>query len=304
MIKLTKIFYILTGLIIYLSARSNTIHAAPYFFIDTSNYWTLPPFPKSLSFAGEKVPFEKQDVKEYFDRNYTHIYYQTGVLMNLMKQSSRWFHKIEERLRAKGIPEDFKYVCVAESTLQNLISKLGATGFWQFMSYTAPSYGLQMNTSVDERYNVLKSTDAACVYFKTAYDKFGTWTAAAASFNSGMGKYNEQATFEQTKNYYDLYLPEETNNYIYRILSFKYIFENAKALGLKIEKERLFAPHNTKILQVNYSINNLAQFALNNGTTYKVLRILNPWLRGTSLITGGKTYDILLPSPNPPAKLK
>jgi len=304
MIKLTKIFYILTGLIIYLLVRGNTIHAAPYFFIDTTKHWTLPPFPKSLSFAGEMVPFEKQDVKEYFDRSYTQIYYQTGFLMNIMKQSSRWFPLIEERLRAKGIPEDFKYVCVAESTLQNLISKAGATGFWQFMSYTAPGYGLQMNTNVDERYNVLKSTDAACAYFKTAYDKFGTWTAAAASFNCGMGKYNEQATFQQTKNYYDLYLPEETNNYIYRILSFKYILENAKAFGFEIEKERLFAPHDTKILQVNYSINNLAQFALDNGTTYKVLRILNPWLRGRSLTSGGKTYNILLPASKPPTKLK
>ena len=290
-----KIFYILTGLIISLPARSNTNHSSYHIFNDTTKRWALPPLPKTLSFAAENVPFEKQDVKEYFDRNYTQIYYQTGSLMNLMKQSARWFPLIEERLKAKGIPEDFKYVCVAESTLQNLISKVGATGFWQFMSYTAPGYGLQMNSSVDERYNVLKATDAACIYFKTAFDKFGSWTAAAASFNCGMGRYNEQATFQQTKNYYDLYLPEETNNYIHRILSFKYIFENAKALGFNIEADRLFAPYKTKTLQVNYSINNLAQFALDNGTTYKVLRILNPWLKGRSLITGGKNYDILLP---------
>ena len=296
MIQLTKpIFYILTGLIVSSAARSHPNHFAADLFSDTTKRWTLPPLPKTLSFAEENVPFEKQDVKEYFDRNYTQIYYQTGNLMNLMKQSARWFPLIEERLKAKGIPEDFKYVCVAESTLQNLISKVGATGFWQFMSYTAPGYGLQMNSSVDERYNVLKATDAACIYFKTAFDKFGTWTAAAASFNCGMGRYNEQATFQQTKNYYDLYLPEETNNYIHRILSFKYIFENAKALGFDIEAERLFAPYKTKTLQVNSSINNLAQFALDNGTTYKVLRILNPWLKGRSLITGGKTYDILLP---------
>jgi soluble lytic murein transglycosylase-like protein len=133
------------------------------------------------------------------------------------------------------LPEDFKYLCIAESNLiANATSKAGAVGFWQFMNGTAPGYGLEANSLVDQRMDVVNATDAACQYLKSAYIKFGTWTAAAASYNCGQGGYNEQATFQQTKNYYDLHLPEETNRYIFRNLTFKHILENADALGVKV----------------------------------------------------------------------
>lgn len=148
------------------------------------------------------------------------------------------------------------------------------------MSYTAPGYNLQVNGNVDERYHVLKSTDAACRYLREAFNQFGNWTAAAASYNCGKGGYNAQASFQQTTNYYDLQLPEETNNYIFRILSFKYLFENATSLGYDITPSNVYQPYKTKMINVTSTISNLSQFALNNGTTYKMLRILNPWLRG------------------------
>ena len=263
---------------------------------DTFASWSIPALPVGLSFAGEKVPIEKPEIREYFDRNFTLIYYQTGSMLNIMKLANRWFPFIEERLKFHGIPADFKYLCVAESNLQNLISKAGAVGFWQFMSYTSPGYNLKVNSLVDERYNVYKSTDAACRYLREAYNQFGSWTAAAASYNCGRAGYNSQATFQRTKNYYDLHLPEETNNYIFRILSFKYIFENAKSLGYDLEPEKVYQPYKTKRISVTSSISNLAQFALDNGTTYKILRLLNPWLRGKSLnVTGGNSFELLLP---------
>jgi hypothetical protein len=164
------------------------------------------------------------------------------------------------------------------------------------MSYTGPGFGLEINSNVDERYNVYKSTDAASQYLKQAYNKFGSWTAAAASYNCGQGRYVEQATFQRTKNYYDLHLPEETNHYMYRILSFKYLIENAEKLGYVPDSEELFRPHQTKSVTISNSISNLADFAINNGTTYRMLRILNPWLRGRSLpVRPGKSYTILLP---------
>lgn len=262
----------------------------------TSPQWIVPKIPGQISFAGEKVPLERWEIKEQFDREFTLIYYQTGGILNILKYANRWFPVITERLKHNGIPEDFKYLCVAESHVQNLISRVGAVGFWQFMSYTGPGFGLEINSSVDERYHVLKSTDAASQYLEQAYNKFGSWTAAAASYNCGQGRYNEQSTFQRTKNYYDLHLPEETNHYMYRILSFKHIIENAKELGFIPEATDVYHPYKTKSVIITHTISNLTDFAINNGTTYKMLRILNPWLRGRSLVVrAGKTYTILLP---------
>lgn len=262
----------------------------------TYNPWKIPRIPEQLSFAGEKVPLEKWEIREQFDREFTLIYYQTGGILTILKYANRWFPIISERLKQNGVPEDFKYLCVAESNIQNLISRAGAVGFWQFMSYTGPGFGLEINSNVDERYNVLKSTDAACQYLKQAYNKFGSWTAAAASYNCGQGKYNEQSMFQRTRNYYDLHLPEETNHYIYRILSFKYLIENQKKLGYITDSSYLYWPHRTRTITVSNSISNLADFAINNGTTYRILKILNPWLRGRSLpVRAGKTYTLHLP---------
>lgn len=257
---------------------------------------TIPKIPEQMTFAGEKVPLEKWEIREQFDREFTLIFYQTGGLLNILKYANRWFPVISEQLRQNGIPDDFKYLCVAESHIQNLISKAGAVGYWQFMSYTAPGFGLEVSNSVDERYHLQKSTNAASQYLKQAYNKFGNWTAAAASYNCGQGRYNEQSTFQRTRNYYELHLPEETNHYMYRILSFKYLMEHAKKLGLITEEDGLYQPHQTRSVTVTSTIANLTDFAINNGTTYRMLRILNPWLRGRSLaVRSGKTYTILLP---------
>ena len=259
--------------------------------------WTVPKIPTQMTFAGEKVPLEKWEIREQFDRELTLIYYQTGGILTILKYANRWLPVIAERLKQNGIPEDFKYLCIAESNLQNLISRAGAVGFWQFMNYTGPGFGLEINANVDERYNTIKSTDAASQYLKQAYNKFGSWTAAAASYNCGQGGYNAQATFQRTMYYYDLNLPVETNHYMYRILSFKYILENQKKLGYIPDTSDLYKPFETRSVTVTNSIANLADFAINNGTTYRMLRILNPWIRGRSLpVRTGKNYTILLPA--------
>lgn len=265
---------------------------------NTPNEWRSPALPKQLSFAGENVPLERWDVKERLDREVLVNAYNHANIIFLMKLSARYFPAISERLKANGVPDDFKYLCIAESNLlAGAVSRVGATGFWQFMGNTAPGYGLTANESVDERMDIEKSTNAACQYLKTAFAKFGSWTAAAASYNCGMGGYNGQATFQQTKNYYDLHLPEETNRYIFRILAFKHILENSEALGFKISPDELYGEIPFRAVTVSSSIANLAQFAIDNGTTYKVLRLMNPWIRGRSLpVSSGKTYVIKLPA--------
>ncbi len=253
--------------------------------------------PDHLSFAGEKVPLERWDVKERLDREVLFNYYNQANVLFLLKLANRYFPLIEQRLRANGVPEDFKYLCVAESNLLGgAVSRVGATGFWQFMNGTAPGYGLEVNSQVDHRYDIIRSTDAASKYLKDAYQRFGSWTAAAASYNCGMGGYNGQATFQGTKHYYDLLLPEETNRYIFRILAFKHLMENAEELGFILKEEDAYPAIPYREVVVTSSISNLADFARANGTTYKMLRQMNPWLRGRSLtVKSSKSYVIQLP---------
>ena len=259
--------------------------------------WRPPALPDSLSFAGEKVPLERWDVKERLDREMLYNAYNQATVIYLLKLSNRYFPIISERLKANGVPDDFKYLCVAESNLvSSAVSHAGAVGFWQFMKTTGAGYNLEMNSNVDERYHIEKATDAACSYLKRAYAKFGNWTAAAASYNCGQGGYNGQATFQHTNYYYDLYLPEETNRYIYRILTFKQLLENAEQYGYLVKDEDKYGEVPYRTIAVKNTIPDLAQFAMDNGTTYKILRLMNPWLRGRSLtVRPGDSYTINLP---------
>jgi hypothetical protein len=256
-----------------------------------------PKLPETMSFAGETVPLDRWDVRERLDRELLFNYYSKANVLFLMKLANRYFPTISERLKANGVPDDFKYLCVAESNLlSGAKSRVGATGFWQFMDGTAPGYNLTVNSQVDDRHDIVKSTDAATQYLKTAYQKFGTWTGAAASYNCGMGGYNGQATFQGTRNYYDLLLPEETNRYIFRILAFKHLMENAKELGFDLDEDEKYHQVPFRTVTVSSSIPNLAQFAASHGTTFKMVRQMNPWLRGRSLaVSGGKSYVIKLP---------
>lgn len=259
--------------------------------------WYAPALPKAISFAGEATPLDRWEVRERLDRDILANYYMHGGLLYILKLSSRYFPEIEARLKANGVPDDFKYLCVAESSLQHLTSRAGAQSLWQFMDATGQEYGLEINSEVDERYDVAKATDAACVYFLKAKEKFGTWTAAAASYNCGMGGYNSAATFQGSSNYYDLFLPEETNRYVFRILALKYLISGAKQMGYILEKGDGYQPFKTRVLSVESSIPNLATYAQENGSSYKMLKILNPWLRGKSLtLSGKKAYEIKLPA--------
>jgi hypothetical protein len=268
---------------------------------DEVNVYRPPVLPQKLAFAGEAVPLERWDIRERFDRELLLNYYNPGYVLFLVKMSNRYFPIISERLQRAGVPDDFKYLCVAESSLVgNARSRSGAVGFWQFMDGTAPGYGLQVNSEVDERQAIEKSTDAACAYLKSAYAKFGSWTAAAASYNCGQGGYNSQATYQGTKHYYDLQLPDETSRYIFRILTFKHLLENAASLGFTVKDEEKYGAVPVRVVLVTSSIPNLAAFARTNGTTYHMLRQLNPWLKGRSLtVRSGKTYEMRLPVAQP-----
>jgi hypothetical protein len=258
--------------------------------------WYSTPVPKNMNFAGEKVPLERWEVKERLDRELLMNYYMHGSTLYILKLSTRVFPTIEKRLKANGLSDDFKYLCVAESSLQNPTSLAGAVGYWQFMKETATRYGLEITDEVDERYNLEKATDAACQYLKDAYAKFGNWTAAAASYNCGIGGFSNQSSFQMSGNYYDLLLPEETNRYVFRILALKHLISNAPKFGYIIPPDDAYQPVPTRSVTLTESVPNLAQYAVDQGTNYKMLKILNPWMRDRKLtIKAGKSYTIQLP---------
>ncbi len=259
--------------------------------------WYVPVLPGSIDFSGEAVPLDRWDVKEKLDREVLVNSYLHGSQLYVLKLAGRYFPVIEERLKANGIPEDFKYVCIAESSLQqNALSPVGAASFWQFMKETGPAYGLEINDEVDERFNAQKATDAASKYFKTAYSKFGTWTAAAASYNCGMAGFQNQVDFQGASNYYDLIFPDETNRYLYRILALKFILSHPKNFGLLLDEGEEYQPLKSRTITVEKTVDNLADFARENNTTYKMLKIYNPWLRAHKLtVKAGKKYEIVLP---------
>jgi hypothetical protein len=214
----------------------------------------------------------------------------------LLKRSAKFLPTIERILRENGIPEDFKYVAIAESGLMNVVSPAGARGFWQIMPATAKEYSLEVSNDVDERYHLEKSTLAACNYLKSAYSRFGNWTSVAASYNMGITGLRKRKEEQSFQNYYDLFLNDETSRYIFRLLAFKEIFENPEKYGYELKTSDYYKQPLFRELKVNQSIPNLAQWAIRHNSNYKELKIHNPWLRSSKLpVTKNKDYIIRIP---------
>lgn len=255
-----------------------------------------PSVPDEMYFCGEEVPLDDFDVKARIEREIlVNSYWHSATILNL-KRANRWFPIIEPILKQNGIPDDFKYMAVIESGLSNVVSPAGAAGFWQLMEPAAKKHGLEVNSEVDERFNVTKATGAACDYLKEAFAKYGSWTLSAASYNYGLNGIDRQIGRQKTGNYYNLYLNEETYRFIARILAIKEIFQNPKAFGFDLDEESLYPRIKTREISVNSRIKDLAEFASDNGINYKILKILNPWLRDNKLTNPKKKkYVILIP---------
>ncbi len=255
--------------------------------------------PSQLTFCNESVPLELLDVRERLDRELlVNTYWQSNSLL-AHKRANRWFPLIESILKREGVPEDMKYIPMVESGLTNVVSPAGAVGFWQFMQATAIAEGLEVNSEVDERYNVVRSTEAACVYLKQAYARYGSWAMAAASYNLGQGNLQRQLDKQKETNYFDLLLPDETSRYVFRMLAMKSILTDPERYGFHLRQKDLYPPYLTRSVEVTPPLADLNEFARANGTNYKTLKLLNPWLRDNVLKEQkdlrGKTYTVLLP---------
>jgi hypothetical protein len=259
--------------------------------------------PTELSFAGEKVPLEEADIVERLERElYVNAYWESNLIL-LLKRSKKYLPEIERLLQEQGIPDDFKYLAIAESGLLNASSAAGAKGYWQILEETGKEYGLEITESVDERYHLEKSTLAAAAYLKKAHQKFGDWTAVAASYNMGQSGFSKRQEEQLQRNYYDLHLNEETSRYLFRILAFKLLFENPKAFGYHLQEKDYYSPQDLREVKVNSDLPDLALWAKEQGSSYKHLKLYNPWLRDQSLVVKkGNTYSIRLPKLDRPAE--
>lgn len=254
--------------------------------------------PESMTFAGEKITFDRYDKRERMDRELNSFTYFHSTTMLLFKRANRIFPIIEPILKKQGLPDDLKYLAVIESSLDyRAVSPARAAGLWQFMQSTGKQYGLEITSEVDERYHIEKSTAAASRYLRSAYRKYGSWSGAALSYNGGQGRITTEMNKQRAADALDLWLVEETTRYYYRMLAIKLIFENPQQYGFVIKPEHLYKPMAFREVRITSSIPDLALFAKSNKVTYAQLKDFNSWLRSTKLSNAqGKSYTFLIPT--------
>lgn len=282
---------LVTLLVIFTSAETDQPHPTE---VKPS---TIKPFPlpETLSVAGELMPLNKVDVQESLDREIlVNTYWQSNNLL-MLKRSDKWFPIITPILKENGIPEDFKYLALIESGLQNIVSPAGAAGPWQIMKGTAIDYGLEVTNEIDERYHMVKATKVACEYLNEAYQRFNNWTLAAASYNMGMTGTAKRLAEQRVSSYYDLRLNSETGRYVYRLAALKHIHEHLEDYGYIYHKSAGYSLPVFDTITVHSSVPSWIDWSIEHHTTYKALRLYNPWLRASKLSNiSNNTYQILV----------
>jgi membrane-bound lytic murein transglycosylase D len=294
-LPLTLLLVPLALLLIYFSPLSDDEIQQQFL----SEYRIYPPMlPDSLSFAGERIPLEQFDVRERIERELlVNTYWQSQTIL-LLKRSARWFPVMDSILKQNNVPEDFKFLAAAESGFVNVVSPAGAVGYWQFLKATGKKYDLEINDEVDERYNVEKSTQAACEYFNEAFKQFKSWSLVAASYNMGMDGVQKQIDKQKISDYYDLLLNDETFRYVARIVAMKEILTNPDRYGFHLRRKDYYPPYSYFEVCADSSITDLAEFSFRQGINYKKLKLLNPWLRQNTLTNKtGKEYILKILDP-------
>ena len=282
---------LVTSLVIFTSAGTDQPHPTE---VKPSAIKPFP-LPKTLNVAGELMPLDKLDVQESLDREIlVNTYWQSNNLL-MLKRSDKWFPVITPILEENGIPEDFKYPALIESGLQNIVSPAGAAGPWQIMKGTALDHGLEVNSEIDERYHMVKATKVACEYLNEAHHRFNNWTLAAASYNMGMAGTAKRLAEQRVNSYYDLRLNSETGRYVYRLAALKHIHEHLEDYGYVYHKTAGYSLPVFDTITVNSSVPSWIDWSIEHHTTYKALRLYNPWLRASKLSnSANNTYQILV----------
>lgn len=250
---------------------------------------------KTYYWADEAMP-QTFDARERLDRELSvNSYWQSNTLLNI-KKANRFFPTMERILAEEGVPDDFKYLAVAESDLRNATSSANAKGFWQFRKLASKEMKLEVNDEVDERYHLEKSTRAACKYLKKLRNRFGSWSNAAAAYNVGQGNFNKIREKQGEFSFYDLNINPETSRYLFRLIAIKEILSNPSKFGYQIQDYEKYPPlDNYYTVEVTKSVPNWRNFAKEHGITYRVLKIYNPWLIDSKLTVKKNIYQIKIP---------
>lgn len=252
--------------------------------------------PTSLEFGGEPMPIEDPEVRKRFERELLLNLQSEGQIMLYLKRSGEVFEMYDRILKEEGVPTDLKYLSVAESALFQSQSSAGAVGLWQFIPATGRRYGLRIDDFVDERRHPEKSTRAAARYLRDNYARYNSWYLAMAAYNMGEGATNDDLTFQRQRSFFDLYVNEETSRYPFRIMAIKEIMSNPAKYGFTLRERDYYRNPKSKSVTVTESIGNLAEWAQGQGSTYKKVKLANPWILKRSLpAPGGAPYEILVP---------
>lgn len=258
-----------------------------------------PEVPASVNLCGKTINLDRSDMYERFDRELSSIVYTHGTTMLIIKRANQYFPELSAILRANGVPNDLLYLACIESSLNTrAYSPAKAAGFWQFIASAAKEYGLEINDEVDERYNIEKSTVAACKYLKKAYARYGDWPSAMAAYNGGQARISRELDAQNATTSLDLYLAEETTRYPYRVMAMKTVLENPAKYGFRLRDDQLYQPRKYKIVEVNGPVEDWPTWAKKQGINYSILREENPWIRAKKLTNKtGKTYKVRIPLP-------
>lgn len=284
---------VLATALLTVDAGAQAVSAAPG--LDFSALIQAARIKGPLDFCGEPVPLDDPDVRERMEREILAVLADPNQVILWIKRTRQYLTPIEETLRKQHLPDDLKYVSIAESALRpHAGSPKGAMGFWQFVESTGRKYGLRVDTEKDERRNLSNSTDAAIAYLRELRDMFGSWTLAVAAYNMGENGLRSDISQQNTRDYYRLYLPLETQRYVFRILTAKLILKNPERYGFRLEPEDIYPPVAAErvTLETDREIP-LLTVAQAADTYVKLIKDLNPEIRGYRLMPG--QHSLLVP---------
>lgn len=277
--------------ILELEKKSMTNQEKPNLFAMT------PDLPDQIEFCGEVIDLRETNMRERFDREMMAVMYMHSSTLLMIKRANRYFPVLETILKNNQLPDDMKYLACIESNLDSrALSPSGAIGMWQFMPETARDYGLEVNEEIDERYDYVKETEAACRYLKNSYQKYGDWASAAASYNIGTARITKELARQRETTSMNLWLVEQTSRYVFRILACKEFMSNPQKYGFFLKKEQLYTPIVSKDTLVTGKVANWIDFAVGQGISFYDLKNYNSWIRSDSLINEkNKPYKVAIP---------
>ncbi|MBS3918709.1 MAG: lytic transglycosylase domain-containing protein [Deltaproteobacteria bacterium] len=229
--------------IVFLEKHFRNIQARP----PLSSY----KLPKEVTLCGERFPLEDKTVWENLDREFIVTLDSHAQILLWMKRARRYFPHIEKRLKELNLPDDLKYVAIAESGLRpHAVSSSGAAGIWQFIPSTGEKYGMRRSKVLDERFDFLKATEGSLTYLKNLYEEFGSWSLAMAAYNAGENRIRREIDFQKTRSYFYLDLPMETERYVYKIAVAKIILSDPGKFGFHLEDREVYDPLQLERVQI------------------------------------------------------